>query len=153
MHHSRVAKHPEISEIIHIIVLLFELYILKHIIFILKPIICCFSKNLSPSYYTLLYGYYTHYIYYFIYSSITNSSCLLFLSTVQNNAMYYVKGNILYVLIHLYLLYLLFLDIMSDSLMTCYMFHQWPFVINMSLAQRSAHLGVCWPGFEFLLDY
>ena len=43
MHHSRVAKHPEISEIIQIIVLLFELYILKHIIFILKPIICCFS--------------------------------------------------------------------------------------------------------------
>ena len=71
MHHCRVAKHPKISEIIQIIVLLFELYILKHIIFILKPIICCFSKNLSHSYYTLLYGYYTHYTYYFIYSSIT----------------------------------------------------------------------------------
>ena len=40
MHHCRVAKHPKISEIIQIIVLLFELYILKHIIFILKPIIC-----------------------------------------------------------------------------------------------------------------
>ena len=64
-HHSRVAKHPKISEIIHIRVLLFELYILKHIIFLLKPIICCFSKNLSRSYYTLLFGYYTHYTYYF----------------------------------------------------------------------------------------
>ena len=84
-HHCRVAKHPKISEIIQIIVLLFELYILKHIIFILKPIICCFSKNPSPSYYTLLYGYYTHYTYYFIYSSITNSSCLLFLSTVLSD--------------------------------------------------------------------
>ena len=39
-HHCRVAKHPKISEIIQIIVLLFELYILKHIINILKPIIC-----------------------------------------------------------------------------------------------------------------
>ena len=38
--------------------LLFELYILKHIIFILKPIICWISKNLSPSYYTLLYALY-----------------------------------------------------------------------------------------------
>ena len=81
MHHSRVAKHPEISEIIQIIVLLFELYILKHIIFILKPIICCFSKNLSPFYYTLLYALYIL----FIYSSITNSSCLLFLSTVLSD--------------------------------------------------------------------
>ena len=78
MHHSRVAKHPKISEIMQIIVLLFELYILKHIIFILKPIICCFSKNLSPFYYTLLYALYIL----FIYSSITNRSCLLFLSTV-----------------------------------------------------------------------
>ena len=77
MHHSRVAKHPEISEIIQIIVLLFELYVLKHIIFILKPIICCFSKNPSPSYYALLYGYYTHYTYYFIYSPITNMFMLV----------------------------------------------------------------------------
>ena len=81
MHHSRVAKHPKIIEIIQIIVLLFELYILKHIIFILKPIICCFSKNLSPFYYTLLYALYIL----FIYSSITNSSCLLFLSTVLSD--------------------------------------------------------------------
>ena len=81
MHHCRVAKHPKISEIIQIIVLLFELYILKHIIFILKPIICCFSKNLSPFYYTLLYALYILYIY----SSITNSSCLLFLSTVLSD--------------------------------------------------------------------
>ena len=51
----------------------------------LKPIICYFSENLSPSYYTLLFGYYTHYTYYFIYSSITNSSCLLFLSTVLSD--------------------------------------------------------------------
>ena len=80
-HHSRVAKHPKIIEIIQIIVLLFELYILKHIIFILKPIICCFSKNLSPFYYTLLYALYIL----FIYSSITNSSCLLFLSTVLSD--------------------------------------------------------------------
>ena len=83
-HHCRVAKHPKISEIIEIIVLLFELYKLKHIIFILKPIICCFSKNQSPSYYTLLFGYYTHYTYYII-LSITNSSCMLFLSTVLSD--------------------------------------------------------------------
>ena len=81
MHHSRVAKHPKIIEIIQIIVLLFELYILKHIIFILKPIICCFSNNLSPFFYTLLYALYIL----FIYSSITNSSCLLFLSTVLSD--------------------------------------------------------------------
>ena len=36
------------------------------------------------------------------------------------------QGNILYVLLHLYLLYLLFLDIMPDSLMSCYMFHLGP---------------------------
>ena len=84
-HHCRVAKHPKISEIIEIIVLLFELYKLKHIIFILKPIICCFSKNQSPSYYTLLFGYYTHYTYYFIILSITNSSCMLFLSAVLSD--------------------------------------------------------------------
>jgi len=77
-HHSRVAKHPKISEIIEIIVLLFELYKLKHIIFILKPIICCFSKNQSPSYYTLLFGYYTHYTYYIFFCQLQTAHACYF---------------------------------------------------------------------------
>ena len=57
MHHSRVAKHPKLSDIIQIIVLLFGLYILLHIIlnyFYYYFNYFLFYKFQSPCYYTII---------------------------------------------------------------------------------------------------